>query len=991
MKYVKTAVLFNMFLLIVVPASLSIASTSLSLYEATFEVIANQKNEFRDVQVELKITYHINNKLKTGGMKFVEAKSIEAVQVTDGNGKPLKFQVSRSGKRYNKISWYFPGISKGEQVVIVRFNLPDVISVAGGKNYFRAYWVGSWVVPVDKALYRFIFPAGYSYKECSVYPQYEYKEVIVEKKRQVEVPIVPLKDESFALAFSPSFTEWRRTEKPNGKTEGIDKAEYRSEERSEILNIIPGKVDTKSGEKSPEKLDRRDEKREVVKEKVSQLVAPPAEEKIEEEGIKEEEVKKEEVREEVKEEVKEEGEIREEEISGEDELALSASSTTTTSMVSPRKKGGGQAVSEDEKRIYDSARELFRQERYKEALSNLRYFMDLYPRSELAGPVSFLIGDCYFRLAKEGDLRSYQPAINAYELAVALYPDCEEVPRGLFQLANSYREMRYYYEAEGNYEVLIDKHPDARCIPDAFFWKAENYFQNDEPGEAKDKFQNFMVRYPKGDSLKLKRASFRIADCYAELKDYGRAQKGYEKALGRWQAYSGLFPETLFYMGLTYLKNGDYDKALSLLFTGLNVFPEQEYNHILLSKIGDVYQKQGEVGGALKVYAQNSVLYPESKGALISEIKMADIGVSKPGFFKFGQYLEPLLVYQRVIEKYPATDLAEDALYKQGFAFSEQKRYQEAIASLIKVLEEYTESDLSKKCVGSLKENLYKLINSYFSEEKYYPILEVYRKYKNPYLAGCNDTKPLFQMGESFRQAGLYREALEMYGKARRIYPRNHPDDELLLRMGEIYLLKKEYAGAEVAFKKLIKNFPESKFIKLAFHSLADTYYGKENYEKACRTYLSALGKDERSSRDIKGFFYLGRCYQEMGKRSLTIDAYKKAIRVAEGLGKDQVEQEFVVKSYFQLADFLYQNQKYVDAIRVYTQVAEQYAEDDRAQWALYRIAASYRKMGKKKVDFEFLKKLAEGEGEETFWDKVVSDGIRNLEWEVKNREHFAP
>ena len=65
MKYVKTAVLFNMFLLIVVPASLSIASTSLSLYEATFEVIANQKNEFRDVQVELKITYHINNKLKT--------------------------------------------------------------------------------------------------------------------------------------------------------------------------------------------------------------------------------------------------------------------------------------------------------------------------------------------------------------------------------------------------------------------------------------------------------------------------------------------------------------------------------------------------------------------------------------------------------------------------------------------------------------------------------------------------------------------------------------------------------------------------------------------------------------------------------------------------------------------------------------------------------------------------------------------------------------
>ncbi|MBW2182654.1 MAG: tetratricopeptide repeat protein, partial [Deltaproteobacteria bacterium] len=748
-----------------------------------------------------------------------------------------------------------------------------------------------------------------------------------------------------------------------------------------VFDVMP-KVTEAEGEKSPlERGDRDSEKNVITEEKISQLVTPPTEEKIEEEEIKEE-VKKEEV----KEEMKEEGAIGEE-----DKLALSASSTTTTIIVPPRKRGEKQAVGEDEKRIFDSARELFRQEKYKEALSNLRYFMDLYPRSELAGPVSFLIGECYFHLAKEGVLRSYQPAVDAFQLALALYPDRKEAPGGLFQLANGYREMRYYYEAKENYEVLLDKHPNARCIPDAYFWIAENCFQNDEFKEAKDKFQNFMVRYPKKDPLKLKRASFRIADCYAGLKDYGRAQKGYEKALGRWQVYSGLFPETLFYMGLTSLKNGEYDKALSLLFTVLNVFPEQEYNHIVLTKIGDIYQMQGEVEEALKVYAQNSVFYPESKGALISEIKMADIGVSKPGFFKFGQYLDPLLVYQRVIEKYPTTDLAEEALYKQGFAFSEQKRYQEAIASLIKVLEEYTESDLSKKCAYSLKKNLYKLIDSYFSEEKYYPILEVYRKYKDPYLAGCKDSKALFQMGESFRHAGLYPEALEMYGGARRIYPRNHPDDELLLRMGEVYLLKKEYAGAEVAFRKLINNFPKSKFIKLAFHNLADTYYEKENYKEARIAYLSALEKDERIPRDIKGFFYLGKCYQEMGNDFLTIGTYKKAIQVAEDLGKDQVEQEFVVKSYFQLADYLYQKQKYTDAIRVYTQIAEKHPEDDRAQWALYRIAASYRKMGKEKVDIAFLKKLAEGEGEETFWEKVVSDGIRNLEWEVKNREHFTP
>ncbi|KPJ58922.1 MAG: hypothetical protein AMJ42_02435, partial [Deltaproteobacteria bacterium DG_8] len=237
MKVVKiTVLIFSAFLVILLLTSLSIASTSLSHYEATFEVIANQKNEFSDIQVELKIIYHIDNELKTSGMKLVEAQSIEAIQVTDGEGKPLRFEVSRSGKRNSKISWYFPGVSEGKQGVIVNFKLPDALPVEGGKSCFRAYWVGSWIMPVDKALYRFIFPAGYSYKVCSVYPQYEYKEKEVEGKKQIEISMAPLKGESFALAFSPSFTEWQGTRESGKKSDKDDKTFSHPEKGGE--NII---------------------------------------------------------------------------------------------------------------------------------------------------------------------------------------------------------------------------------------------------------------------------------------------------------------------------------------------------------------------------------------------------------------------------------------------------------------------------------------------------------------------------------------------------------------------------------------------------------------------------------------------------------------------------------------------------------------------------------------------------------------------------------
>lgn len=957
MRDVKiTVLLISLFCLFLTYTSNSIASTSLSLYEATFEVIANSKGEFRNIQVELKITYHIEGKLKREGKKYIEARSIESVQVTDGEGKPLRFDVSNSGKRYSKISWYFPNVTEGEQVVVLRFRLPNAITTKEEKNYFGAYWVGSWLIPVDKALYRFIFPEGYSYRDCSIYPQYKYEEKLVDRRRQVEVSITPLKDESFALAFSPTFIEWEKTEKASKE---IDEIIKKDEVKSEVESIkgMAGKDEST-----------------VTTEKLQSQLDPSAYERV----IKEENIEVEE---------EEDSVVKNKEIKSEDIVRLVTSTTTTISI---EYTGGGErkSVSAEERRVYDSAQELYKQKRYKEALSNLRYYMDNYPRSGLADDVSFLIGDCYFYLAEEGDVSSYQPAISAFQLALALYPDSKDVPLGLFRLANSYGEMNYHYEADENYKLLIDGHPYAECIPDAHFGRAENLFQNDEFDEAKNLFQEFMIKYPQSNLLK--QAVFRIADCYVGLKEYGKARKSYEETLNRWAGYSGLSPETLFSLGLTYLKNGDCAKARSVLFLGLNVFPKEDYNHIILAKIGDTYQMEEKVEEALKIYSQNGLLYPESKGALISEIKMADIGVNNPGFFKYNQYLEPLKVYQQVIERYPVTDLAEEALYKQGFAFSEQKRYQEAIVSLKAILEDYPDSNLSRKAFYNVQEILCKLIDSYFSEGKHYFILDTYRKNKDPFLDDIKNTKTLFQVGDSFRQAGLYDDALEIYKKARRIYPRNYPEDALILRMGEIYVLEKKYVKANKVFQKLIKDFPKSGYRKLAFHGLADSYFQQGSYEKARLAYLKALEGEQRIPRDIKGFFCLGECYQNMGDIPLSVEAYRKAIQTAENLEKDQVEDEFVIKSYFRVADCLYQSQRYLDSVEVYTQAAQLYPEDDRAQWALYRIAAGYRKAGKGSVEIESLRKLVSEGKREPFWERVIDENIRNMEWEEKNLEHLA-
>lgn len=663
-------------------------------------------------------------------------------------------------------------------------------------------------------------------------------------------------------------------------------------------------------------------------------------------------------------------------------------SSTTTVGSDPLGDKKEEEANQEARRTYSSAIELFKQERYREALNILRYFTNNYPHSKLASAVSILIGDCYYYLAEENSLTSYQPAIEAFQLALAFYSDSEDVDRGYFQLANSYRKMGYHLEAYENYKLLLENHPESNYIPDAHFWMAESLYQDEEFERARDIFQQYLIRHYQGAFVR--KAAFRAADCLVGMKEYGKALQSYQELLSQWPDHSGLFPETLYSMGIAYLENGNYQSAQSTLFIALNVFPEQEYNHIILTKIGDAYQMEGKIEEALKVYSQNNVLYRESEGAMISEMKMADIGVKKLGFFNFNQCLDPLNVYQQIIEKYPATNLAEEALYKQGVAYSEQRKYKEAVASLKTVLEEYPDSELSKKCLYSLQENLSKLIESYFSEEKYYPVLVLYRKHKDLFLENNTNTGMLFRIGESFRRVGLYDNALELYEQASRISSPTHPEDELILRMGEVYLQKKEYGKADTLFHKMLHDFPGSRFRTRALHALAETYVEQQRYNEASLTYLAALEGEERTPLEMKGLFCLGKCYQAMGNTTLAVDAYRKAIMAGEESAKEGQEDEYLIKSYFQLGDYLFQTHQYAEAIEIYARIVERYPENERTQWALYRLAAGYRMVGGKGIEIESLKKLA-GQGQkETFWAKVVNYNIRNAEWEITHHEHLS-
>ena len=189
------------------------ADYHVSRYVVTFEVVPNSAGELRDVRVTLEVTYDVQAESKSEGFKFVGTTKIEDVSVTDGQGQPLKFKVEHL--KEERITWYFPAVTDGQQTVVARFTIPNALQGSKERNTFSAEWIKNWKVKVYNITYRFIFPEDYKYETITVTPS-NYRENVIDGRRAIEIGTDELPSTSFRLAFEPGLMEGKAPVKASG-------------------------------------------------------------------------------------------------------------------------------------------------------------------------------------------------------------------------------------------------------------------------------------------------------------------------------------------------------------------------------------------------------------------------------------------------------------------------------------------------------------------------------------------------------------------------------------------------------------------------------------------------------------------------------------------------------------------------------------------------------------------------------------------------------
>ena len=106
-----------------------------------------------------------------------------------------------------------------------------------------------------------------------------------------------------------------------------------------------------------------------------------------------------------------------------------------------------------DQKLYDVNMDIYRKEKYEEAIVGFKNFLRKYPDSKLADNAAFWIGESYM------GLKQYEQAILAFQKVIKKYPRGNKVPNAILRQALAFYELNDKTSAKLLLRKLIKKYP----------------------------------------------------------------------------------------------------------------------------------------------------------------------------------------------------------------------------------------------------------------------------------------------------------------------------------------------------------------------------------------------------------------------------------------------------------------------------------------------------------------------------------------------------
>jgi len=462
----------------------------------------------------------------------------------------------------------------------------------------------------------------------------------------------------------------------------------------------------------------------------------------------------------------------------------------------------------------------------------------------------------------------YQSALNSLNQLIQTFPDSKYVASAYFHLALIYSKMKgYSSEAIAYFDLLNKYYPNSFYASLSYFYKGKLFYKKEKFKEAKEMFEKFIKCSPK--TKELKEAKIFLAKTLFKMGWHRQAQKVFLELEKKYPDFYIEDPEALYLMGENYFLLKKYKKAITCLFHVLNVYPQIKEKDVILARIADCYNYQGQKSASIKLFKLTEKLYPKTEGGLIAKIRLLEKADT----------VRKINEYRSIVETEPDTPLSQLAMFKLATTFYEKAEYKKCICILEEMMKRYPRSSLFENVLYLLEKALLKQIEVYTSQKSYIKLINFYLNKKQFFLKVKNPHCFLY-LGNAFKEMRLYDQAINVYHMADNLFWDDGKKDEWLFSLGYLYFKKHSYNLAKEKFQELISSYPKSKYKKQALLYLGKSFYFLGDYNKA-KKLLSKVIKTSKASFDLfESYFYLGEIFLTQGKYLKALNLYKKAINI---------------------------------------------------------------------------------------------------------------
>ncbi|QEH41296.1 tetratricopeptide repeat protein [Chitinophaga sp. XS-30] len=542
------------------------------------------------------------------------------------------------------------------------------------------------------------------------------------------------------------------------------------------------------------------------------------------------------------------------------------------------------------------------------AISELRGFLDTYPRSE------------YIKEAREILVQLFANT-NNYKEAMALL---NMLPEKSPAVLKAYQKVAYgratqlindqqLAEADRLLDISLTNPYDSRIVQLAQFWKAEIALRQNNPDKAIGSLQAYFnsgatpisgeantqtASYNMGYSLLKKEqytaalpyfeaaqrtsgpnagriandALLRMADCYYMLRDFPKALSLYDRIISANEPGADY---ATYQKSIIYGIQGKHNEKLSLLKQLAQQYPNSNFNNDADMEIAETYLSDERFSEAIP-YLKN-VLQKQPNGANAPKALLT-LGLA---YFNTNQGSTAMQYFRQVVEKFPNSAEANDALQSIRTIYVDQGKTDEYVALL---------KAAGKTVTASAEDSIsYSAAETRFSNGDCAGAVTAFDSYLQRFPEGQFALQANFYKGECLFNSKDYANALPAYEAVLSRGASPFAERAALQAAYMNYYQVKDYAKARGYYQQLQSLSTTKENTLNATRGLLRSSYQLKNWEEVRLQAETLLSGNNISTDDqIVGHFYLGKAQQEKQQYDEAIAEYK----IVTGLTKSEIGAE---------------------------------------------------------------------------------------------------